>query len=142
MMRRRRTYRRRGQLGVFGIAVAMILAAGAGYVATSAFTATNTVPATNLVSNTRTIGANDLKPAGCNSLTLTTIVTGTGNFNSNQQHALVLGTSAANNIGDNASTGNSCLIGGAGIDHINGKTGDFCQVGPTIGAIYNSCTKF
>jgi hypothetical protein len=141
--RRRRTHRRGRQLGGLGIAAAMIVAGAVGFLATSAFTATNTVPSTNLVSNTRTIGADDLKPAGCSSLSLTVIVTGSGNFNFTQAHALVLGSSAKNNIGDNGSgSGTSCIIGGAGADHVTGNSGDFCEQGPTPGAVYNSCTKF
>jgi len=139
-MRRRRSYRRQGRLGRFAVAVAMVIASGVGFMVTSAFTASNTVPATYIGSSTRAIGANDLKPAGCNSLNLTTIVTGTANFNNNTANALVLGDSTSNNIKDNASS--SCIIGGSGKDKITGGTGDFCAIGPNPLSTYSGCTTF
>jgi hypothetical protein len=139
-MRRRRSYRRRDRLGRLAVAVAMVIASGVGFLVTSAFTASNTVPATYISSSSRAIGANDLKPAGCNSLNLTTIVTGTGNFNNSTANALVLGDTTSNNIKDNASA--SCIIGGSGKDKITGGTGDFCQVGPDPQSSYSGCTTF
>jgi len=139
-MRRRRSYRRQGRLGRFAVAVAMVIASGVGFMVTSAFTASNTVPATYIGSSTRAIGANDLKPAGCNSLNLTTIVTGTANFNNSTANALVLGDSTSNNIKDNASS--SCIVGGSGKDKITGGTGDFCAIGPNPLSTYSGCTTF
>lgn len=118
----------------------MAIASGVGFLATSAFTATNTVPATNLSSNTRTIGANDLKPAGCSSLTLSSIITGGGNFNNTTANALVLGSSGNDTIGDN--TGSACIIGGDGKDHVNGHNGDFCLANAVNGSQYKNCTTF
>jgi hypothetical protein len=140
-MRRRRRYGRQGRLGRFTVAVAMVVASGVGFLVTSAFTASNTVPATYISSSTRGIGANDLKPAGCNSLNLTTVVTVTGSFTNSTPNALVLGDSG-NNSSSSDTTGNSCIIGGAGNDHISATTGDFCQIGPNSSSKYTNCSTF
>jgi hypothetical protein len=140
-MRRRRRYGRQGRLGRLAVAVAMVIASGVGFLVTSAFTASNTVPATYLSSSTRTIGANDLKPAGCNSLNLTTVVTVTGSFANSTPNALVLGDSG-NSTGASDTTGNSCIIAGAGNDHIAATTGDFCQIGPSSSSKYTNCSTF
>lgn len=141
-MRRRRSYRRQGRLGRFAVALAMVIASGVGFMVTSAFTASNTVPATYISSSTRTIGANDLKPAGCNSINLTTIVTGTGNFNNSSSNALVLGDSTNNSIKDIGGAGSNCVIGGSGKDKITGGAGDYCQIGPDPSSTYSGCTTF
>jgi hypothetical protein len=139
-MRARRRYRRRGSFGRLALATLMVIASGVGFLVTSAFTASNTVPATFISSSTRAIGANDLKPAGCNSLTLTTVVTVTGNFSNAVSNALVLGDSGNGNGTD--STGSSCIIAGGGNDHITATTGDFCQIGPAPGSHYTNCSTF
>jgi hypothetical protein len=139
-MRRRRRYGKEGRLGRFTVAVAMVIASGVGFLVTSAFTASNTVPATYISSSTRTIGANDLKPAGCNSLNLTTVVTVSGGFTNSTANALVLADSGNNIASD--TTGNSCIIAGAGNDHIAATTGDFCQIGPNSSSKYTNCSTF
>lgn len=119
----------------------MVLASGVGFLVTSAFTASNTVPTTFISSSTRAIGANDLKPAGCNSVTLTSIVTFTGNFTITSNHALVLGNTTSSTVGDSSGFLN-CIIGGSGTDHITGRFGDLCQIGPNVNSTYNTCSTF
>jgi hypothetical protein len=122
----------------------MVAASGVGFLVTSAFTASNTVPATYISSSSRAIGPNDLKPAGCNSITLTSILTGTNNFNVNTSNTLVLGDSTKNNIADKSAGAihENCIIGGSNTDKITGKAGDFCEVGVGPGSTYATCTQF
>ncbi|HMK07725.1 MAG TPA: hypothetical protein VK449_01720, partial [Anaerolineales bacterium] len=47
----------------------------------AAYAAANTVPATRLGQQTNAITANTLKPSACASISLTSIVTGSGTFN-------------------------------------------------------------
>ncbi len=143
-MRTRRRYSRRRRSARLGLAVLMVVASGVGFLVTSAFTASNTVPATYISSSSMAIGPNDLKPAGCNSITLTSILTGTGNFNVNTSNTLVLGDSTKNNISDKSggATHENCIIGGSNTDKIVGKAGDFCEVGAGPGSTYSTCTQF
>jgi hypothetical protein len=119
----------------------MVIALGVGFLVTSAFTASNTVPTTYISSSTRAIGPNDLKPAGCNSVSLTSIVTFSGNYTITSNHALVLGDTTSSTVSDSSGFLN-CIIGGSGIDHITGRFGDLCEVGPNGSSTYTSCTKF
>ena len=140
MRRTRRRHHRRGTFGRIAVATAMVIALSVGFLVTSAFTASNTVPTTFISSSTRAIGANDLKPAGCNSLTLTSIVTFTGNFTNSSSQALVLGDTTSSTVGDNGFV--NCIVGGSGTDHITGRFGDYCEKGPNVNSTYTTCTKF
>jgi Ca2+-binding RTX toxin-like protein len=114
-----------GRLRWWPIAVfAVVLTVG-----TSAQTAANTVSTTKIEDDTRTIGANDLKPVECAALVLTAIVTGATISTGTNGNDLELGTSAADNM--NGGGGNDCLIGGGGDDTLNGGAGtDVCIGGP------------
>lgn len=72
--------------------MAVIVAAGIGFAASSAYTAGNTVPATNIGQYNHTIGPNDLKPAACASLTLNHLILGDTATGSGSDDDLVLGT--------------------------------------------------
>lgn len=122
------------RVGAAALALSALLASAAAY---SSLAASNSVPSTNLGESQRAIGPNDLKPAGCASLNLTSIVTGSGNFSINASNALVLGSSGDDNMNDNGHY--NCLVGGAGLDHVNGHSDDICIIGPTPGAKYNGC---
>ena len=101
--------------------MAVIVAAGIGFAASSAYTASNTVPATNIGQYTHTIGANDLKPAACASLTLTHLILGGTTSGSGSDDDLVLGTSGGDKITEsNGGGGGDCLIGGLGTDTLTG----------------------
>jgi hypothetical protein len=114
------------------------VAAGIGFAASSAYTVANTVPATNIGRYGHAIGANDLKPAACASLTLTHLVlNGTA---SGSDDDLVLGTSGVDLVTETAgSGGGSCLIGGLGKDHITAvRSGnDICIANAT--AVLKNC---
>jgi len=128
--------RRRSRLLVLASAGVLFVAVT---LATS-FTASTSVPTTNAGSSDVAREISQLAPGGCSTLSLTQIVFAAGNYTITSSNALVLGTSAANNISDNGS--HNCIIGGAGVDHVNARAGDFCQIGPTTGAKYNSCSTF
>ncbi len=93
----------------------------------SADTASNRVPPTRLGQLTFAIGPNDLKPAACAGITVTTMIIGTG-------AAILNGTNASNlligvpgTLRINARQGNDCVVGNSGLLAINGGTGtDVC----------------
>jgi Ca2+-binding RTX toxin-like protein len=102
------------------VIMALVLTIGA-----SAQTSANTVASTKVEDDSRTIGANDLKPVECAALALTTLVTGSAISNGTSGNDLELGTSGNDNM--NGGGGNDCLIGGAGTDTLNGGPGtDVC----------------
>lgn len=98
-------------------------------IASSAQTSANTVSSTKLELDTRTIGANDLKPTECAALTLTNLVTGSGTINGTTGNDLILGSSGVDTI--DAGGGNDCVLAGGANDGIDGKAGtDVCVGGP------------
>jgi hypothetical protein len=102
----------------------------------TSFTASTSVPPSSVGSSAQARLVSQLAPAGCNSLTLTTLVQGTGTFSNSASHALVLGSAGANTITDTG-TGN-CIIGGGGTNNITGTSTDICITGPTLN-IANPC---
>jgi Ca2+-binding RTX toxin-like protein len=106
----------------------------------SASTAANSVPASRAGISSRSIGAENLKPAACASLTLTNVVTGSGVINGTAAADLVLGSSGIDTV--LAGNGNDCVLGGGGADIINGGAGtDVCIGGAGIDVFDISCEK-
>lgn len=66
--------------------------------------------------------ANDLKPAQCAALNLSTIVTGDGNLAGTRGSDLIIGGPAAQTL--TGAGGDDCLIGGGGDDVLRGGKGD------------------
>jgi hypothetical protein len=94
------------------------------------FTASNTVPASNVGSSIQHRLISQLEPAGCASLSLTGIVTGSGVFSNSLSNVLLLGSSGADTITD---TGNgNCIVSGGGSNSITGTATDICISGPTL----------
>lgn len=86
------------------------------------------VQVTRLSRVVKPIGPNDLKPPECAALTLTNLVIGTTGTNNAD---LVLGGPGLDTINGNA--GDDCLVGGGGIDTLSGGTGtDVCIGGPAL----------
>lgn len=105
---------------------------------TTAQTASNTVASTKVVDDSRTAGANDLKPTDCASITLTAKVTGSGTINGTSVAELITGSAVADTI--SAAGGDDCLLGGAGNDNLNGGAGiDVCIGGPGTDTFNNNC---
>lgn len=101
-------------------------------------TAANGVPTTKTDDNSVAITANDLKPAACASLNLTTVITGSGTINGTAGNDLITGSAGNDNISGNG--GNDCILGGNGKDTLNGGTGtDVCIAGPSSTPTYKGC---
>jgi Ca2+-binding RTX toxin-like protein len=117
----------------------MILAAVVSAVATA-----NTVPSSNIAEQVAqaAISADDLKPAICNALTLTTLVLCTGGIcNGSTGNDLMLGTAGADTL--KGKGGNDCLIAGGGADTIQGNAGtDVCDGGPGIDSQTSCATTY
>ena len=112
----------RPQVRYVALASALLALAGAA----SALGATNPVPGSRTGRIVQSIGADNLKPAACAGITLTTLISGVTGTSGND---LLLGTSAANTM--NGAGGNDCILGGGGNDAITGGAGtDVCIGGP------------
>ena len=111
-----------GALAAFGVLVVALAAA-------------NAVPATSVGQIQIPIGANDLKPAACAGITLTTVVAGT---NGTAGSDLVLGTAAGETLKGNG--GDDCILAGGGNDSLNGGSGtDVCIGGPGTDSFNGTC---
>jgi Ca2+-binding RTX toxin-like protein len=116
-------------------AVGFVLVAVVVAALVAALTAANNVPATNVGRIQQAITADDLKPAACAGIALTTVVAGTNGTNGND---LLLGSGAAATLKGN--NGNDCIVGGAGNDSLNGGPGtDVCIGGPGTDTFNASC---
>lgn len=117
---------RRSRTGRIGVLALVGLLSGS---LITALTATSSVPATRADHNLLSIGPNDLKPADCAGITVTTLLTGTGTFSGTGASELVLGGSGVDTI--IAGGGDDCILGGGGNDSIQGQSGtDVCIGGP------------
>lgn len=120
-----------GLLALLGL---LLLTAGT----VAAFAAANTVPPTHAADESRAITANDLKPAACAALNLTTIVTGSGNFSGTNGNDLILGSAGADQI--NGLNADDCIMAGDGDDVLRGQGGnDVCDGGGGTDAGHPSC---
>jgi len=130
--------RPRHLLALAGIGLLGLLA-GSFY---SAFTASATVGPSALGYQSSTVVANDLKPAEC-TMTVTSVIAGSGTFSATAQYQLVLGSSAKDTV---TLQKNDCFVGGGPTsgakDSVTGATGssngDQCVV--TSGASTTRCT--
>jgi signal peptidase I len=120
---------------VGGGLVALAIAAT---VATS-FTASTHVPASSVGRITIPGAVSQAIPPGCSSLTLTleSLVIGSGTFSNDISHALILGSANKDTITDYGE--DNCIVGGGGKDVVRGTSSDICIIGPTGGAIYTTC---
>ena len=111
-----------------GVMAALVLLFGS---LISAVAGSNSVPGTRADNNFFSIGANDVKPAPCAGITVTTVLIGSGIINGTGASELVLGSSGADTI--DAAGGDDCILGGGGNDIITGGAGtDVCIGGPGI----------
>ena len=104
----------------------------------SAIAASNTVTSSNLSDTSRGIGANDLKPSQCATLTLDTIYAcpAHGPCNGPTGNVLLLGPSGNKKI--NGNSGDDCIIAGSGSQTINGGGGTNICIGNS-GDTYSNC---
>jgi signal peptidase I len=118
---------------VGGVLVALAIAAT---VATS-FTASTNVPASSVGKVTIPAAVSYDTPSGCSSLTLNSLVRGSGVFVNATSHALILGSAGVDTITDLGQ--DNCIVGGGGKDAVLGTLSDICIIGPTAGATYTLC---
>jgi Ca2+-binding RTX toxin-like protein len=106
-----------------------------------AIAATNTVPVTYLTDQTSIIAANDLKPAACSSINLTSIFycpTSGGACDATDESELVIGSPAIDDI--RSGKGDDCILGGGGNDSIRGEQNtDVCIGGSGTDSFHPSC---
>jgi hypothetical protein len=130
--------RPRHLLALAGIGL-VLLVAGSFY---AAFTASATVGPSALGYQSSTVVPNDLKPPEC-TMTVTSVVAGSGTFNATAQYQLVLGSSVKDTV---TLQKNDCFVGGGPTtgskDNVSGATGssngDQCIV--ASGATTTRCT--
>ncbi len=104
----------------------------------SALATANSVPATRADLDVRSIGPNDFKPPACASMTLTSLVLGSGTINGSNANDLILGSNVDDSIKGKA--GGDCLLGGGGNDDLAGDGGlDVCIGGPGTDTFKPSC---
>ena len=118
----------------------VVLVAGSFY---SAYTASATVSASAVGYQSSTVVPNDLKPAEC-TMTVTSVIGGSGTINATAQYQLVLGSSVKDTV---TLQKNDCFVGGGPTsgtkDSVTGASpasgnGDQCVV--TSGATLTRCT--
>lgn len=109
---------------VFRIALVVLLGLVVASVA-SAFAATNTIAPSNIGIQSVSVHANDLKPAACAGLDLTTVIHGSGTITGSSGNDLIFGSSGDDII--DGLGGDDCIVGGGGKDIIDGNDGtDVC----------------
>jgi len=94
------------------------------------FTASTNVPVSSAGTSRQVRLVSQLAPAGCGSLTLSRLVTGSGTFSNGLAGTLLLGSSGADTITDTG--GGSCIVTGGGADSVIGVATDICISGPTL----------
>ena len=117
-------------MGLFGRLVRLSVATCGALVlvsAISAYAAANSVPRSKVVDYRTAITANTLKPSECASLTLTSVVTGSGDIDGGSGNDLILGSPHVDRI--DGKGGNDCIVSGDGEDHLKGNGGNDVLLG-------------
>ena len=115
-----------------GVVTAVVIFTGLLSVTTSS----NTVSVSRLGSRTVATGIPELRPPACSTMTLTRLVTGTGNINGNANSELILAARGANKI--TGQGGNDCILGGADATELDGGPGSDVCIG-SQSATYTRC---
>jgi signal peptidase I len=102
-------------------------------------TAGNTVPGSNVGRSVNARQIAQLRPAGCSTLSLTTIVFKSGSSSNTVSDALIIGTSGIETLNDTGAR--NCIVAGGGKDNITARSTSTCIIGPTSGTTYTGCTK-
>lgn len=113
-------------------------------IALSALSIPITLAAANVVAESRagqheaTAAVNDVKPADCASLTLSSLYAGAGTLTGGATSDLILGGATDQTI--SGGDGDDCILGGGGNDQINGGAGtDVCIGGPGTDSFGADC---
>ena len=111
------------RLVMFGLLTLIVVSAA------SAFAAGLSIPASNVGLQSVPVTAADLKPAACDGLYLTSVVTGSGVITGTPGNDLIIGGAGPDTI--DGLGGDDCILGGNGDDLITGGDGmDVCVGGP------------
>ena len=111
-----------------GMAAVVVVAIAATLI--TSFTASTNVPVSKAGTSVQPRQVSQLAPAGCGSLNLTRLVTGSGSFSNGFANALILGSPGNDTIADTG--GNSCIVPGGGADSVTGVASDICISGPAL----------
>jgi hypothetical protein len=122
----------------YGMSGLVVISLAATCVAT--FTASNIVPKSTVGTTTEARQYSALAPAGCSSLSLTSMIEESGDYTNYTSHTLIIGSSGIDSFLDLGT--DNCIVGGAGRDSVYASPTDVCIVGPTTGATYEGCTKY
>lgn len=110
--------------------VALILVSAA-----TAFAAGITVSPSNAGQESVPVTAEDLKPAACDGITLTQVISGSGTFTGTSENDLLIGSPGSDSI--DGLGGDDCILGGGGDDSLTGNEGaDICLGGPDIDTFF------
>ncbi|MEZ4503353.1 MAG: hypothetical protein R3C39_12065 [Dehalococcoidia bacterium] len=85
------------------------------------------LPLVSVHESTAAQGVDDVKPAECAALTLTSLVTGSGTITGTAGDDLILGSSGSDSI--TGGGGRDCILGGGGDDTIDGEGDDDVLLG-------------
>jgi hypothetical protein len=115
-------------LGLFALLIVSVV---------SAFAAGMSVPVSNVGQQSVPVTAEDVKPAACNALYLTTIISGSGTLTGTTGNDLIIGSAGADLI--DGMEGNDCILGGGGDDSLIGNTGNDVCLGGTGNDSFTDC---
>ncbi|HEY5267008.1 MAG TPA: signal peptidase I [Acidimicrobiales bacterium] len=117
-------------IGLLALAVILTLS--------TSFTSSSDVAASTAGVSVQARTISQLAPAGCSSLSLVSLVRGSGTFSNALSNALILESAGNDTLTD---TGNdNCIVGGGGTNYVTGPTSDICVTGPTLN-IAGACTS-
>jgi hypothetical protein len=103
----------------------------------SAFAAGISAPGSNIGHQSVPVTAEDIKPAACDALYLTNIVSGSGALTGTTSNDLIIGSAGADSI--DGLSGNDCILGGGGDDSLIGNEGNDVCLGGTGSDTFTDC---
>jgi Ca2+-binding RTX toxin-like protein len=115
-------------LGLFALLIMSVV---------SAFAAGISVPASNVGQQSVFVTAEDVKPAACDTLYLTNIISGSGALIGTAGNDLIIGSAGADSI--DGLGGNDCILGSGGDDSLTGNEGNDVCLGGTGSDTFTEC---
>ena len=103
----------------------------------SAFAAGINVPASNVGQQSAPVTAEDIKPAACDGLYLTNIVSGSGAVTGTTGNDLIIGSAGTDTIDGDG--GDDCILGSGGDDSLTGSEGNDVCLGGTGSDSFTDC---
>ena len=103
----------------------------------SAFTAAKSIAPSDIGFQSVSVNTNDIKPAACAALYLTTVVHGSGTITGTSSNDLILGSSDDDII--DGLGGDDCIVGEGGNDIIDGNDGSDICIGGGCNVTFLNC---